>query len=164
MKISKHEKKQVKLVDDWNKNHPVVGIDVIVKKDDETEQNTKTRSAAWMLGATGTYPGHTAVILLEGISGCYTLERVRPRLAKAPGTAQITDSCDKPVNVPQPIKILQTDRLFIDSPNVGDPACLCSRCGLAIPDGIGIIRAWPAEKSEGEYRYHPKCLNGESNV
>ena len=78
MKISKHEKKQVKLVDDWNKNHPVIGIDVIVKKDDETEQSTKTRSAAWMLGATGDYPGHTAVILLEGISGCYALDRVRP--------------------------------------------------------------------------------------
>ena len=78
------------------------------------------------------------------------------RFGKAPGKAMITDSCENPVNVP-PIKILQTDRLFMDSPDAGDPICFCSRCGLAIPDGIGIIRAWP-EQGEGEYRYHPACL------
>lgn len=37
----------------------------------------KTRSAAYMLGASGDYPGHTAVIMLDGISGCYALDRVR---------------------------------------------------------------------------------------
>lgn len=76
MKIGKEEQKQVKLVQDWNAMHPV-GIDVIVKKDDQTEQRTTTRSAAYMLGANGDYPGHTAVIMLDGISGCYELERVR---------------------------------------------------------------------------------------
>jgi len=54
-----------------------VGTDVIVTKDDGTEIKTKTRSAAYMLGASGDYPGHTAVIQLEGISGCYALDRVR---------------------------------------------------------------------------------------
>lgn len=79
------------------------------------------------------------------------------RFGKAPGKAVITDSCEHPVNVPQPIKILQIDRLFADSPDAGDHMCLCSRCGLTIPDGAGIIRAWP-EQGEGEYRYHPACL------
>lgn len=79
------------------------------------------------------------------------------RFGKAPGRAVITDSCEHPVNVPQPIKIFQTDRLFTDSLDAGDPACLCSRCGLTIPDGVGIIRAWP-EQGEVEYRYHPVCL------
>lgn len=37
------------------------------------------------------------------------------RFGKAPGKAVITDSCEHPVNVPQPIKILQIDRLFADS-------------------------------------------------
>lgn len=47
MKIGKNEKKQLKLVEEWNAKHPA-GIDVIVKKDDQTEQRTKTRSAAYM--------------------------------------------------------------------------------------------------------------------
>jgi len=79
MKIGKEEKKQVKLVQDWNIMHSV-GIDAIVTKDDETEQRTKTCSAAYMLGASGDYIGHTAVIQLDGISGCYALERVREAL------------------------------------------------------------------------------------
>ena len=76
MKIGEQEKKQVKLVEEWNIMHSV-GTDVIVTKDDGTEIKTKTRSAAYMLGASGDYPGHTAVIQLEGISGCYALDRVR---------------------------------------------------------------------------------------
>lgn len=55
----------------------------------------------------------------------------------------------------EPIKILVTDRLFSDSPDIGDPTCLCSRCGLAIAEEIGI-RAWPSDG--GEYRYHHSCL------
>lgn len=77
MKVGKKEKKQVELVNTWNKLHQP-GIDVIVVKDDETEEGTKTRSEAFMLGKCGDYPGHTAVIQLEGIPGCYMLERVRP--------------------------------------------------------------------------------------
>lgn len=58
-----------KIVEEWNKNHKI-GIDVEVMKDDGSTILTKTRSVAWFLG------GHTPVILLEGISGCYALERV----------------------------------------------------------------------------------------
>lgn len=77
MKAGKAEKKQVELVNAWNKEHNP-GVDVIIKRDDETETRTKTRSVAYMLGSNRDYPGHTAVIMLEGISGGYSLDRVRP--------------------------------------------------------------------------------------
>lgn len=47
------------------------GTPVVVTKDRGEQVATKTRSGPWLLG------GHTAVIQLEGISGCYALERVR---------------------------------------------------------------------------------------
>lgn len=77
MKAGKKEKKQVALVEAWNKEHQP-GLDVIVVKDDQKEERTKTRSEAFMLGSSGDYPGHTAMIQLDGISGCYSLDRVRP--------------------------------------------------------------------------------------
>lgn len=77
MKAGKKEKKQVELVEAWNKEHQT-GIDVIVIKDDQTEERTKTTSEARMLGSCREYPGHTAVIGLQGISSCYRLDRVRP--------------------------------------------------------------------------------------
>ena len=77
MKVGKKEKKQVALVEAWNKEHQP-GLDVIVTKDDQTEVRMKTRSEAFMLGACREYPGHTAMIQLDGIIGCYMLERVRP--------------------------------------------------------------------------------------
>lgn len=57
------------LVEAW-KGTPE-GTDVIVTKDRGEEIRTRTRSAPWLLG------GHTAVIMLEGISGGYSLARVR---------------------------------------------------------------------------------------
>ena len=59
-----------KIVEEWNKNHKG-GINVEVMKDDGSTIFTKTRSIAWVLG-------DTPVILLEGISGGYALERVSP--------------------------------------------------------------------------------------
>ena len=76
MKVGKKEQKQVDLVKAWNNAHRP-GVDVIILKDDRTEVRTKTRSEAFMLGECRDYPGHTAVIQLEGIAGCYMLERVR---------------------------------------------------------------------------------------
>lgn len=55
----------------WNAAHNV-GRDVTVLMDSGEKKTTKTRSEAWLMG------GHTAVIMLEGISGCYALERVLP--------------------------------------------------------------------------------------
>jgi len=82
MKIGKAEKEQVKLVQEWNTKHHV-GIAVIVIKDDKSEVSTKTRSKAFMLGENGDYPGHTAVIQIEGISGSYCLDWVRSEKAQA---------------------------------------------------------------------------------
>jgi len=46
------------------------GTEVIVTLDDGSTRKTQTTSEAWILG------GHTAVVLLDGISGCYLLSRV----------------------------------------------------------------------------------------
>lgn len=54
----------------WNTNHDI-GTNVIVKRDNGSEMETRTRSRAAVLS------GHSAVIWLDGISGCYLLERVR---------------------------------------------------------------------------------------
>ena len=55
----------------WNAHRPI-GTEVQVMLDDDTIRTTKTRSEAWVMG------GHSAVILLEGISGAYSLDRVKP--------------------------------------------------------------------------------------
>lgn len=57
--------------DKFNAAHPV-GADVFVKLDGKDEPyRTKTRSEAQILS------GHSAVIWLENVSGCYLLDRVR---------------------------------------------------------------------------------------
>ena len=71
----KKQETQVDLVYEWNKNFEI-GTEVIVTKDDGSKVSTKTISQAYMLGASGTYPGHTAVIMLDEISGAYELDRV----------------------------------------------------------------------------------------
>lgn len=58
-------------VDNWNAQHPV-GTEVRVMRDFGGPVITKTRSEAWMLG------GHTAVVMLEGISGAYALDCCKP--------------------------------------------------------------------------------------
>jgi hypothetical protein len=63
---------QIRAVSDWNDRYPV-GTPVTVEKDSGEIVATKTRSSAWMLS------GHTAVVMLEGISGGYLLSRVRPK-------------------------------------------------------------------------------------
>lgn len=54
-----------------------IGQPVTVRKDDGSGVNTTTRAAAEVLG------GHSAVIWLEGITGCYLLDRVTPITAEA---------------------------------------------------------------------------------
>lgn len=53
---------------------------------------------------------------------------------------------------------LPTDRLFQDSPDTGDPTCLCSRCLRPIPEEVVPIRVFVDKGSGSEYRYHPACL------
>lgn len=60
--------RQSAMVDEW-RDVPL-GTAVVVTKDDGSKVSTRTRSGPWMLG------GHTAVIMVEGLAGCYSLERV----------------------------------------------------------------------------------------
>lgn len=56
-------------------------------------------------------------------------------------------------------EILETDVLFGDSPDAGDPDCLCSRCKLPIgEDDAPALRAWPEGGANGEYRFHRPCV------
>lgn len=54
---------------DWNAANPV-GCDVVLTKDNGEKLHTRTISEAQILS------GHTAVIWVEGVSGCYLLDRV----------------------------------------------------------------------------------------
>lgn len=58
------------IVEAWNSQYPV-GTAVVVTKDLGEQVRTKTRSAAQYL------PSRTPVIWLDGITGCYLLERVK---------------------------------------------------------------------------------------
>jgi hypothetical protein len=63
------------LVEKWRKVPP--GTSVAVLKDNGEKFYTKTRSEPWLLGAdTSGHGGHTAVIMVDGIAGCYNLERI----------------------------------------------------------------------------------------
>jgi len=63
-----------KLIAEWT--HPE-GVEVEVLRDGGAIYRTKTRSAPWALGESSSGQGHTAVILVDGISGGYSLDRVR---------------------------------------------------------------------------------------
>lgn len=63
---------QIRAVRDWNDQHPV-GTACTVELDSGEIRATKTRSEAWMLS------GHTAVVMVDGISGAYALERIRAK-------------------------------------------------------------------------------------
>ena len=60
-----------KQCDDWNAAH-TVGCDVVLTRDSGEAFPTKTRSVAQILS------GHSAVIWVDGVSGCYLLDRVKP--------------------------------------------------------------------------------------
>lgn len=69
MRAKREQARAEKMVREWNEKHGV-GQGVIVQRDDGTATRTTTRSEAQVLG------GHTAVIWLEGIAGCFALDRV----------------------------------------------------------------------------------------
>lgn len=64
-----------KKVDDWNAKYPA-GTPVKVKLDNGSIKETTTRSEADLLG------GHTPVVWLEGIRGCYLLDRCTPQVTE----------------------------------------------------------------------------------
>lgn len=59
----------------FNAKYPI-GTRGKLRKDDGTQMETITRSAAQVLG------GHSAAIWVEGVSGCYLLNRFRPMEAR----------------------------------------------------------------------------------
>jgi hypothetical protein len=67
----KSSAKLQKQCDAWNKKYPV-GTPVVLQKDGGENLSTVTRSEAEVLS------GHTPVIWLKGVSGCYLLDRVTP--------------------------------------------------------------------------------------
>lgn len=76
MRLTKREQAKTKklqaVCDKFNAAYPV-GADVLLKKDGHDELfPTRTRSTAQVMG------GHSAVIWLENVSGCYLLDRVMP--------------------------------------------------------------------------------------
>ena len=67
--------------DQFNQTHPV-GTAVTVQLDFRDEPfTTVTRSTAQVLS------GHSAVIWLEGVTGCYLLDRVTPAIASTTGVS-----------------------------------------------------------------------------
>lgn len=63
-------KEQLRAVHAWNQKH-TEGTKVIVTMDSGEEKSTTTTSEAWLLG------GHSAVVMLDGVSGCYSLNKVK---------------------------------------------------------------------------------------
>ena len=65
----KPNKREQKKVDAWNAKYEV-GQDVLLRRDNGETVQTQTRSNAELLS------GHTAVIWLQAVIGCYCLDRV----------------------------------------------------------------------------------------
>jgi hypothetical protein len=63
-------------VEAWNALN-LQGTRVSVQKDDGKLYESRTRSEAWLLS------GHTAVVLVEGITGAYLLSRCKPMRERA---------------------------------------------------------------------------------
>jgi len=66
----KREEKLQEICDRFNAQCPVGGV-VTLEKDDGRILTTVTRSEAYVLS------GHTPVIFVKGVTGCYALERVK---------------------------------------------------------------------------------------
>jgi hypothetical protein len=60
---------------------------------------------------------------------------------------------------PTVLQNLPTDTAFTDSPKLGSPNCICSRCSKPIGEGAVPIRIW-ADHYTKEYKYHPYCAIG----
>lgn len=72
MRIPTTEARLHQMCDTYNSEFPV-GIPVWVALDDGRILDTRTRSEAWVLG------GHSVVVMVEGIAGGYSLDRVTPK-------------------------------------------------------------------------------------
>ena len=75
--------------------------------------------------------------------------------------AREREDAGEPVDGPAEISILPTDRIFDNSPDVGHPDCLCSRCGQLIREEELSIRC--IREPGKEYRFHPRCVGLEED-
>ena len=71
--MKKKSQKDVDMVNAWNNKYPE-GTPVIVTRDNGEKLETVTRSVAWSMCG-------SAVVLVKGISGCYSLVRCAPNIA-----------------------------------------------------------------------------------
>lgn len=69
--VSRRIAAQQRQVDRWNASQPI-GSPVTLRMDGGKIIETKTTTEAQLLG------GHTAVVWLEGVRGCYGLDAVSP--------------------------------------------------------------------------------------
>jgi hypothetical protein len=69
--FGQNRKRLERLCAEWNAAHPV-GTVVDLKRDNGQTLRTTTRSKAEVL------EGHSAVIWVRGVAGCYLLDRVTP--------------------------------------------------------------------------------------
>jgi hypothetical protein len=107
-------------VDAWNAEHPNKGTPVRVLRDLGGHVETITTSGAYVLG------GHSAVIHVEGISGCFALERV-----KAIGQAPPASKAEEVTLPPGP----WTPTDWGSDPKTGDPYCI----RLIAADGSRVV-------------------------
>ena len=94
IQAEKMQQEMQRTCDEWNSEHPV-GTPVMVKLDgQDTPVETVTRSKAQILS------GHSVVIWLEGVSGCYLLTHVRA----APTPEEKEDAADDLVRTLAPYR------------------------------------------------------------
>ncbi len=74
-------------VDNWNRQH-AIGTAVRVVKDFGGAVDTVTLSKAYPLG------GHTPVVFVKGISGCYVLSRCKPISQTGAGVQALDKQAD----------------------------------------------------------------------
>jgi hypothetical protein len=127
-----------KTVDDWNAKNPV-GTPVTVRKDDGTIVHSITRSEAWLLG------DHTPVVMVDGISGGYLLERVKPERRDGLGKALVADT----------LYYVQDSRSHVGNcvswwcPNGQGYTCDIDKAGTYTGDHARTLRdtdvAWPVD-------------------
>jgi hypothetical protein len=92
-----------------------------------------------------------------------TVKFAKKYLLRSPGKTNTWHQIHLKNNFMQ-LAILDTDKLFTDSPDAGTPACICSRCGQKIGEDEVPLRMWTTNETDGEvyteskeYRYCTKC-------
>ena len=97
------------------------------------------------------YPKDDGRIPVEELSGVHEHDR-----------AGHPEEWDRPPLPPAFELRPDTDVLFADAAQPGDPECLCSRCLTEIPEDAVPVMAWSKRRPTHVYRFHPACLGMET--